>query len=72
MHDRHTGDTPFVGMDIADDAIESASRRADEHLMFERGDYLTADVSRSDVLMLLDVFAHDYDADVAMVPARTA
>ena len=45
-------------MDIAADAIELASRRADEHLTFECGDYLTAEVSQPDVLMLLDVFEH--------------
>ncbi len=58
LRSRLAGEAQLLGMDIADDAIELASLRADEHLTFECGDYLTAEVSRPDVLMLLDVFEH--------------
>ena len=54
----HLGDAELLGMDVSGDAIAMAEKKAGDGLAFERGDYLTAELDRPDVLLLLDVFEH--------------
>lgn len=73
LRPRLGNDVELLGMDIADDAIELAKTRADKRLRFERGDYLTADATRPDLLLLLDVFEHvpDYLGFLSSLRSRS-